>query len=161
MGTANTATATFTTPTDREIVVTRVFDAPRTLVFDAWTSPQHLRHWMLGPDGWTMVVCDVDLRPGGGTHYVWRREDGTEMGIRSVYREITPPERLVETESWGGDWPDTVNTLTLSEANGRTTMTATMLYPSTDARDKALQTGMKDGMALSFDRLERYLHTLA
>jgi uncharacterized protein YndB with AHSA1/START domain len=147
----------FTTPSDRELVMTRVVDAPRTLVFDAWTNPEHLPHWLLGPDGWTMPVCEIDLRPGGAWHFVWRRSDGTEMAMRGVYREIVPPERLVSTESWGGDWPDTVNTLSLAETAGKTTITQTVLYPSKDARDAALRTGMKEGVSLSFDRLAEYL----
>jgi uncharacterized protein YndB with AHSA1/START domain len=88
---------TFTTPSDREVVMARVFDAPRRLVFDAWTSPEHLPHWMLGPSGWTMPVCEIDLRPGGAYRYVWRRSDGTEMGMGGVYKEIAPPERLIAT----------------------------------------------------------------
>ena len=112
----------FTTPSDREIVATRVVKAPRRLVFEAWTDPRHLPHWMLGPQGWTMPVCEIDLRPGGAWHFVWRRSDGTEMAMRGVYQEIVPPERLVCTESWGGDWPETLNTLILSEENGKTTI---------------------------------------
>ncbi len=149
-----------TTPSDREIVMTRVFDAPRRLVFEAHTDPEHLPHWMLGPEGWTMPVCEIDLRPGGAWHFVWRRSDGTEMEMRGEYREITPPERLVSTESWGGDWPETLNTLILTEEDGKTTMTSTVLYPSKEARDAALETGMKEGASLSFDRLAEYLRTL-
>lgn len=93
---------TFTTPSDREIVMTRVVDALRCLVFEAWTNPEHVPHWMLGPEGWTVLVCEIDLRPGGTWHFVWRRSDGTEMGMRGVYREVRPPERVVCTESWGG-----------------------------------------------------------
>ena len=104
---------TFTTPTDREIVTTRTFDAPRRLVWEAWTSPEHLPHWMTGPPGWTMPVCEIDLRPGGAWHFAWRNADGAEMAMRGVYREVVPPERLVSTESWGGDWPETLNTLVL------------------------------------------------
>lgn len=152
---------TFTTPSDRELVMARVFDAPRRLVFDAWTSPEHLPHWMLGPSGWTMPVCEIDLRPGGAYRYVWRRSDGTEMGMGGVYKEITPPERLVATESWGGDWPETINTLTLSEEDGKTTISLRVLYPSKEARDAALKTGMKDGVSLSFDRLAGHLRTMA
>jgi len=152
---------TFTTPSDREIVMTRVFDAPRRLVFEAHTSPEHLPQWMLGPEGWTMPVCEIDLRPGGAWHFVWRRSDGTEMGMRGVYREIAPPERLVTTESWGGDWPETVNTLILNEEDGKTTLTSTVLYPSKEARDAALETGMKEGASESFDRLAEYLRTIA
>jgi len=158
MATANRVrTTTFTTARDREIVMNCVVDVPRRLVFQAWTNPKHLPHWMLGPKGWTMPVCEIDLRPGGAWHFVWRRSDGTEMGMRGVYREITPPERLVSTESWGGDWPETVNTLILTEENGKTTITQTVLYPSKEARDAALQTGMKAGASESFDRLAEYL----
>ena len=151
----------FTTPSDREIVVTRVIAAPRRLVWEAWTRPEHLPHWMLGPDGWTMPVCEIDLRPGGAWHFVWRRADGSEMAMRGVYQEVTPPERLVSTESWGGPWPETVNTLTLTEEGGKTTITVRILYPSQEARDAALQTGMKEGMAASYDRLAEHLRTLA
>jgi uncharacterized protein YndB with AHSA1/START domain len=162
MATANNASATaFTTPSDREIVMKRVFDAPRRLVFEAWTNPRHLPHWMLGPEGWTMPVCEIDLRPGGAWRFVWRRSDGTEMEMRGVYREITPPERLVNTESWGGDWPETINTLILSEEDGKTTMSQTVLYPSKAARDAAFKTGMKEGASNSFDRLAEYLRTMA
>jgi uncharacterized protein YndB with AHSA1/START domain len=162
MATANKVGATtFTTPSDREIVMTRVVDAPRRLVFDAYTKPEHLPHWMLGPEGWTMPVCEIDLRPGAAWHFVWRRSDGTEMEMRGVYQEIAPPERLVSTESWGGDWPETINTLILSEEDDRTTISVTVLYPSKEARDAALETGMKDGVSLSFDRLAEYLQTIA
>lgn len=147
-------------PTEREIVMTRVFDAPRSLVFEAWTNPEHLPRWMLGPKGWTMPVCEIDLRPGGAWHFVWRRSDGTEMGMRGVYREVTPPERLVSTELWGGNWPDTLNTLVLTEEDGKTTITLTVLYPSKEARDAALQTGTKEGVAASYDRLAELLASL-
>ncbi len=149
-----------TTPTDREIVVTRVFNAPRNLVFDAWTNPQYLPHWMLGPDGWTMPVCEIDLRPGGSWHFVWRHSNGKEMEMRGEYREVKPPERVVSSESWGPDWPETLNTVVFSEHAGMTTATITLLYASKEARDAALKTGMKQGMALSYDRLENYLSTL-
>src|SRR6059036_1012097 len=131
---------TFTTPSDREIVIRRVLDAPRRLVWEAWTNAEHLPHWMLGPPGWTMPVCQIDLRPGGAWHFVWRRSDGTEMAMHGVYREIKPPERLVNTESWGGDWPETLNTLVLSEKDGKTTISQTVLYPSKEARDAAFKT---------------------
>jgi len=152
---------TFTTPSDREILMTRVFDAPRRLVFQAWTNPEHVPHWMLGPKGWTMPVCEIDPRPGGAWHFVWRHSDSTEMEMRGVYREITPPERLVSTESWGGKWPETLNTLILSEKDGKTTLAQTVLYPSKEARDEALKTGMKEGVNQSFDRLAEYLATTA
>lgn len=156
---SNVASTTFTTPSDREIVSTRVFDAPRRLVWDAWTNPKHVPRWMLGPSGWTMPVCEIDLRPGGEWHFVWRRSDGTEMEMRGTYREVTPPERLVQTERWGGPWPETLNTLVLTEDGDRTVMTLTVLYPSKEARDAATETGMKSGMIESFDRLDEYLRS--
>jgi uncharacterized protein YndB with AHSA1/START domain len=152
---------TVSTPSDLEVVVTRVVDAPRRLVWEAWTKPEYLVRWMLGPEGWTMPVCDMDLRPGGTWRYVWRRADGSEMEIRGAYREIVPPELLVSTESWGDDWPEMVNRLALTEEGGKTTMTLTIHYPSKEARDAALQTGMTDGMAASYDRLDEVVRTMA
>lgn len=155
------STTTFSTPSDREVVMSRVFDAPRRLVWEAWTDPEHVPHWLLGPEGWTMPVCEIDLRPGGKWHFVWRRTDGTEMEMHGEYREVVPPERLVNTEWWGDDWAETLNTLVLTEDDGRTTMTTTVLYPSRQARDAALGTGMNDGASISFDRLDRYLRSLS
>ena len=148
---------TFTTPSDRELVMTFTVDAPRDRVFDAWTRPEHLPRWMLGPEGWTMPVCESNLRPGGAWRFVWRRAEGAEMEMRGVYREIEPPGRLVSTESWGGDWPETLNTLVLTEEDGRTTLRLTVLYPSKAARDAASATGMKEGAARSFERLAGYV----
>jgi uncharacterized protein YndB with AHSA1/START domain len=153
-------TTSFSTPSDREIAMTRVFDAPRRLVFEAYTNPKHLPHWMLGPEGWTMPVCEIDLRPGGAWRFAWRKSDGAVMEMQGVYREVKPPERLVNTESWGPDWPETINTLVLTEKDGKTTITQTVLYPSKQARDAALQTGMKEGVISSFDRLADYLSTV-
>lgn len=157
----NAESFTVATPSDREIVITRIFNAPRKLVFDAWTNPKYLPHWMLGPDGWTMPVCEIDLRPGGSWHFVWRHTNGNEMEMRGTYREVHPPERLVSSESWGPQWPETLNTVLLTETAGKTTATITILYPSKEARDAALATGMKMGLALSYDRLENYLSSLA
>lgn len=148
---------TFTMPADNEIVARHTFNAPRQRVWDAWTSCDHLPKWLLGPPGWSMSICEIDLRPGGTQRLVWRGEDGAEMEIRGIFREVNPPERLILRESWGGDWPETTNTLTLTEEDGRTTMTMNIRYPSQEARDAALQTGMKDGMAQSFDRAAEYL----
>lgn len=161
MAAKGSAALNVTTPTEREIVMTRVVDAPRQLVFEAWTSPEHLRHWMLGPPGWSMPVCEVDLRPGGSWHFVWRKSDGTEMGMSGEYREIVPPERVVHTEKWGVEWPETINTVLLAEENGKTTVTMKILYPSKEARDAALKTGMKEGAGQSFDRMEEYLGGIA
>ena len=157
---------TYATPTDTEVVITRVVDAPRRLVFDAWTNPKYVPRWLTGLEGWTMPVCEIDLRPGGSWRYVWRGPDGGEMGMRGSYKEIVPPERLVSTESWGPEmtgqeWPETLNTLVLTEVGGRTTITLTITYPSKAARDAALQTGMKDGMDQGLARLDTLLKTLA
>ncbi len=150
----------FTTPSDREIAATRMVDAPRELVWEASTSPEHAPHWMTGPEGWTMPVCEIDLRPGGAWHFVFRGPDGTEAEMRGVYEEIARPERLVNTESWGGDWPETLNTLVLTEEGGKTKIVSTVLYPSKEARDRALGTGMREGWSASFDRLDEYLATM-
>ncbi len=150
----------FSTPSDREIVATRVVVAPRSVIWDVWTQPSHLQQWMLGPEGWTMPICEIDLRPGGAWRWGWRRSDGSEMEMRGEYREIAPPERLVHTESWGGDRADTLNTLVLAEQDGKTTMTCTVLYPSKEARDAAFGTGMEDGWARSYDLLDVYLRMM-
>jgi uncharacterized protein YndB with AHSA1/START domain len=160
MASTSTGTTTFTTPSDTETVMTRVVDAPKTLVWDVYTRPEHIQQWMLGPEGWTMPVCEIDLRPGGAYRYGWRKAEGDEMEITGAFREIAPPDRLVSTESWGADWPDTINTVVLTEEDGKTTITTTMLYPSKEARDAALQSGMKEGASVTFDRLDAYLASL-
>lgn len=156
----NLQTVQITTPTDVEVVMTRVFDAPRRLLWEAWTTPEHLQKWLLGPEGWSMPVCEMDLRPGGTWHYVWRRANGKEFGMSGTYREVKPPERLVNTEKWGPEWPETLVTTTLEEKDGQTTVRQTVLYPSKEVRDRALATGMADGASVSFDRLEKVLRTL-
>jgi uncharacterized protein YndB with AHSA1/START domain len=157
---SRTRTLTLTTPTEREIVMTRAFDAPRRRVFDAFTKPELLRRWLLGPDGWSMPVCEVDLRVGGAYRYVWRQDaDGTEMSAGGVYREIVGPERLVATERFERPWypGEALLTLVLVEAGGRTTLTQTLLYESREARDLVLQSGMATGVEASYDRLETFL----
>jgi uncharacterized protein YndB with AHSA1/START domain len=154
---ARTGVTTYATPSDREVVITRIVAAPRRVVFDAWTNPKVVPQWLLGPPGWTMPVCEIDLRPGGRWHYVWRKADGTEMPMTGRYREVVPPERVVHTESWGPEWPETVNTMVLTESGGKTTIEITILYPSKEARDAALRTGMKDGMDMGFARLDELL----
>lgn len=149
-----------TTPTDREIAMTRVFDAPRRLVFDAHTKPELVKRWLLGPDGWSMPVCKIDLRIGGKYRYVWRRDkDGMQMAIGGVYREIMAPERLVQTERFDEAWypGEAVDTLVLTEQGDKTTLTQTMLYESSGARDAVLKSGMERGVAASYDRLAELL----
>jgi uncharacterized protein YndB with AHSA1/START domain len=152
---------TVTMPSEREVTIARVFDVPRALVWKAYTSPEHLPHWMLGPPGWTMPVCEMDLRPGGKWRWAWRHDNGQEMEMRGVYIEVVPPERVMSTESWGGDWPETTNTVTFTEEDGRATLTITILYPSKEAREAAMKTGMTKGMEMSYDRLAAHLETLS
>jgi uncharacterized protein YndB with AHSA1/START domain len=155
-----TGITTYATPSDREVVITRVVSAPRGVVFDAFTNPRHVPNWLIGPEGWSMPVCEIDLRPGGRWRYVYRKGDGSEMTMQGSYREVAPPERLVSTESWGPEWPETVNTMVLTETEGLTTITITVRYPSKEARDAALKTGMKEGMDQGFARLDTLLETL-
>src|ERR1700694_5977200 len=154
------ATLQITTPSDREIAMTRVFNAPRHLVFNALTKPELVKKWLLGPPGWTMPVCEIDLRVGGQYRYVWRRESsGKEMGMGGVYREIVPQERLVCTELFDEAWyaGESLITTILVEQGGRTTMTTTMLYVSQEVRDGVLKSGMESGVAASYDRLTELL----
>jgi uncharacterized protein YndB with AHSA1/START domain len=153
---------TVETQGDRELVLTRAFAAPRALVFDCMTKPELVRRWLLGPPGWTMPVCDIDLRVGGGYRYVWRNEDGHEMGMGGVYREIVAPERIASTEIFDQDWTggETLTTSELSEAGGRTTLTTTVIYANEAARKGALITGMTDGMEMGYARLDALLVTV-
>ena len=161
MATANRIGATtFTTPSDREIVITRVVDAPRELVFDVMTNPEHVPHWF-GLREWTLPVCKIDLGPGGDWRYVMRGPDGTEMGMSGVYKEVAPPERLVSTESFD-DYPgESLNTMVLTEDGGKTTIAVTVLYESKEIRDAVIQSGMEGGAAETYDRLAEYLETIA
>lgn len=148
------------TPSDREIVLKRVFDAPRSLVFDAFTKPELLKRWF-GRRDWSLVVCEVDLRVGGAWRFVLRGPNGIDWGMRGVYREIKPPERLVSSESFD-DYPgESIGTTVLVEADGQTTMTATTRYPSKESRDRMLKSGMEYGAAESYDRLAEYLASAA
>ncbi len=158
------STLEVTTPSDREIVMTRAFDAPRDLVFEAWTKPEHVRHWW----GWrtsTMIHCEADVRPGGSWRYVTREENGSEVPFTGVYQEVTPPERVVHTEMYdvepfnSGD--PAVTTVTFSETDGRTTVTISTVYPTREIRDFVLGTGMEGGAAESMDRLAEHVATLA
>src|SRR5262249_55900153 len=155
----NTGTLKVTTLSDREIVMTRVFDAPRRLVFDAMTKPELLKRWLFGPPGWSLAVCEMDLRVGGAYRWVWRGPDGTEMGMGGVHREIVPPERIVCTQLFDQDWTggEVLGTLVLTERDGKTTLTNTLLYPSREARDAVLKTPMEHGMAVGYDRLAELL----
>jgi uncharacterized protein YndB with AHSA1/START domain len=154
-----TGTLKVTTPTDREIAMTRVFDAPRNLVFEAYTKPELLKRWLGVHGGWSWAVCEIDLRVGGAYRYVWRGPDGTEMGMGGVYREVAAPERIVATESFDQSWypGDAVSTTVIIEQGGRTTLTITVRYQSQEARDAVLKSPMEKGMAAGFDKLAELL----
>jgi uncharacterized protein YndB with AHSA1/START domain len=152
---ANSDTFKVTTPSEREIVLTRLFDAPARLVFEAMTRPEHVRRWWgILDDKHSVSRCEIDLRPGGAWHFVGRGPHG-EAGFHGVYREITPPERLVYTEIFD-PYPDVESVVTqiLTEENGKTRMTVKCLYPSVEVRDMVIGTGMERGAAISYDRLE-------
>jgi uncharacterized protein YndB with AHSA1/START domain len=158
----NTGTVSVTTPSDRQVVLTRTFDAPRQLVFDAHTKPELVRRWLLGPHGWTMPVCEIDLRVGGRYRYVWSGPDGATMGLGGVYREIEPPERIVSADLFDEDWTggEAIGTIVLTERAGRTTLTQTILYSSKEARDGALATGMTDGLEAGYAMLDEVLASM-
>lgn len=142
---------------DRQIVITRLFDAPRPLVFDAFTKPDLVRQWLLGPPGWSMPICEIDLRVGGRYRYLWRNETGAEMGMGGIYKEILAPERIVATEKFEQAWypGEAVGTVVLTEKAGMTTLTQTILYDSRAARDIVISSPMEQGLAASYDRLEK------
>ena len=142
-----------TTPTDRELVLTRVFDAPRDLVFEAFTTPELLKRWY-GPPGWSFDRCEIDLRVGGRGRYVMRKPDGKVIGQYGEYREIVPGERIVNTESWE-DWNpgEILVTTRFMEDRGRTTFESTILFPTREVRDQLLRSGMADHAGAVYEQL--------
>jgi uncharacterized protein YndB with AHSA1/START domain len=151
-----------TTPSDLEVAMTRVFDAPRRLVFEALTTAELLKQWLIGPPGWSLPVCEFELKVGGKYRYLWRGPDGVEMGSSGVIRELVPPEKVVATERFDEAWypGEAVITHRLVEEGGKTTLTMTIRYESREARDTALKTPMDKGVAMSFDRLAEVLAKL-
>lgn len=149
-------------PSEREFTLTRTFDAPRRLVFDAYTRPEMIRQWLFGPAEWPMVVCEIDLRVGGRLRYVWRHKERGDMSMSGVFREVAVPERLVHTELFDEDWTggETLLTTTFVESGGRTTVASTVRYSSQAARDSALETPMVEGWSQGHDRLDELLATL-
>ena len=153
-------TLTVTTPTDREIVMTRVIDAPRDLVFEAHSSCEHLSQWW-GPRRYEIASCEVDFRPGGAWRIVHRGSDGMEFPFRGEYREIVRPERITWTFEWEGlPGHVSVQTVAFEERDGKTTLTTTVVFDTVEDRDGMLQSGMEGGAAESMDRLEEYLEVL-
>jgi uncharacterized protein YndB with AHSA1/START domain len=152
-------------PTDSEVKVTRSFKAPRALVFRAFTEPDLVRRWMLGPPGWSMPVCEMDVRVGGQYRWRWRSDkDSSEFGFRGTFREVQPTSRLVHTEGYdpgtvGGEYPgnDAIVTVTFTEESGVTTVTTLIDFGSKEARDAAVSTGMTGGMEQSYQLLDRLL----
>lgn len=152
----NTGTLQVTTRGDHEIVLTRVFDAPRHLVYDAFTKPELLKRWF-GPHGWSLSVCDVDLRVGGGYRFVLQGPGGRSMGMSGIYRELAPPDRSVHTEKFDEYPGEAVVTTTLTEQAGKTTLTAIVYHESPEIRDAVIKSGMEHGAAESYDRLAELL----
>ena len=144
---------------DNEIVMTRVLDAPRHLVFDAFTKPELVKRWLGAFGGWELAVCVIDLRVGGKYRWVWRNQNGMEMGMGGVYREIVPPEKIVSTEKFDEAWypGEGLGTLLLTEQGGKTTVTQVVRYESREARDGVLKSPMETGVVASYDRLEQIL----
>ena len=158
---ANSDTFKATTPSDREIVLTRLFDAPRRLVFEAMTKPEHVKRWWgILDEGYSVPLCEIDLRPGGKWRFVGKGPQG-EYGFHGVYREIVAPERVVFTEIYD-PFPDAESVVTsvLTEENGKTRLTATCVYPSLEVRDMVLKSGMTRGAGISYDRLEEVVQQL-
>ena len=158
--------AQVTMPSDREVKVTRSFRAPRPLVYRAYTEPQLVRQWLLGPPGWSMPVCEMDVRVGGNFRWRWRSEDGgNEFGFTGTFREVQPSSKLVHTEAYdpgtvGDGYPgnDAIVTVTFVEDGGFTTVTTLIDFGSKEARDAAVATGMTDGMEQSYQLLDRLLN---
>jgi uncharacterized protein YndB with AHSA1/START domain len=157
--------AQVTLPSDREVKVTRSFKAPRPLVYRAYTDPALVQRWCLGPPGWSMPICEMDVRVGGRYRWRWRSDqDASEFGFAGTYREVTPPSKLVHTEAYD---PGTVDyeypqnealvTVTFTEDNGITTVATLMDFGSKEARDAAVATGMTDGMEQSYQLLDALL----
>jgi uncharacterized protein YndB with AHSA1/START domain len=148
-----------TTPSDREIAMTRVFDAPRRMVYDALTKPELVRRWLGVFGGHTMSVCEIDLKVGGKYRYVWSTPNQPDMGMGGVFQEIVPQQRIVTTEKFDESWypGEALDTVTLTEQGGKTTMTTTVLYESKEARDGVLKSGMATGVAASYDTLDGVL----
>jgi uncharacterized protein YndB with AHSA1/START domain len=155
-----------TTPSDLEIVMTRVFDAPRHLVWDAMTKPELVQRWLYDPEGWTMTVCEGDPKVGGTFRWAWNGPDGKPaLAIWGVNREVAPPEKIVHTESMamgdGVPLGELLATVVLTERDGKTGLRMTLLFPSKEARDGALASGMARGVAAGYDRLDEMLATRA
>ncbi len=148
-------TTMVTTPSDREIAMSRTFSAPRQMVYEALTTPEHLRRWLLGPPGWTMTECQIDPKSGGSYRFAWRHAEGQGMGVRGVCLDVVPLERIVATERVDQPWypGEALLTESLAERRGRTTLTLTMRYDSRAIRNLVLRTPMAASLWTTYDRL--------
>ena len=157
-----TGTLQVTLPSEREIAMRRVFDAPRQLVFDAYTKPELLKRWAGGPPGWNLIVCEVDLRVGGAWRWVIEGPAGQTMALGGVYLDVVPPERLVSTEAYDEPWyeGEATSMIVLVEGDGKTTLTTTVRYASQAVRDAVLKTGMAQGFSAGLDRMAELLASL-
>ena len=156
----NRVTVEVTTPSDREVRVVRRFNAPRELVFRAWTAPDLVKRWLGGPEGWSVTKSEGDPRPGGAYRLEWSGPDGAFMGMSGTYREVSPPDRLVSVEAFDEAWHpgEAVTTIVFTEHEpGKTTVTMTILYESKEARDAAVATGMTEGMTATYESLDLLL----
>jgi uncharacterized protein YndB with AHSA1/START domain len=161
MAERSSGSLTIALPSDREIVMTRVFDAPRELVFEAYTDPEAIPQWW-GPRAYTTTVEKMDVRPGGAWRFVQRGADGAEHAFNGVYRDVVPPERLVSTFEYEGlPGHVVVDTATFEERDGKTTLTTRSLFDTVEDRDGMLQSGMETGAAESMDRLAEFLRAAA
>jgi uncharacterized protein YndB with AHSA1/START domain len=157
--TISTETLKLSTPSEREIALTRVFDAPRALVFEGLTRPEILKRWFGLQPGWSLAVCEMDLKVGGAYRWEWHGPNGTVMGVSGVFQEVAPPERVSQTEKFDESWypGGALVTLALAEDGGKTTLTLTVRYESQEARDCVLRTPIQRGVAAGYDRLAELL----
>lgn len=155
----NTGNLILTTPSDREIAMTRVFHAPRHLVFEAYTNPELVKQWLGVFGGWSLDVCEIDLRAGGKYRYVWNNTNGSSMAMGGEYRKVARPDLIVATEKFDDPWyeGEAIDTTTFVEKDGKTTLTTTTLYASKEIRDNVLKSPMEGGVAASYDKLEELL----
>lgn len=155
----NTGNLILTTPSDREIAMTRVFHAPRHLVFEAYTNPELVKQWLGVFGGWSLDVCEIDLRAGGKYRYVWNNTNGSSMAMGGEYRKVARPDLIVATEKFDDPWyeGEAIDTTTFVEKDGKTTLTTTTLYASKEIRDNVLKSPMEHGVAASYDKLEELL----
>lgn len=145
---------TYSKPNDTDFRYDRLFDAPIDLIFDAYTKPEHISKWLLGPEGWAMPICEMDLRPGGAWRWGWAKADGRTMEMTGRILEVEFPRRLVMTENWGAPWPETTNRITFMAIGNQTLVTCDIRSKDSDSREAVLGTGATGGMDASFSRLD-------